>query len=513
MKKILLIILLIFLLAGCTENNTDLLNPIDVNTSVDKINLKHEKEICVNLPTDLLNPIDVNTLVDEINLKHEKEVCVNLPTGLNKYCVDNDKVKLFSDEEIKNILDSSRKIKESITKEEALEDAKLLNDLFVTSYGPYYYFGEEKFSLAYNSLEKWINAQPYSIKTQDLINRIFYEDYKFVFYNDRHSRLNNLYYKTNIYYTDLLLSKDNNSNNYFTYFNNRKYYLDENCLAGYNYYILPRINGEGNLFYSIIIQSDTVINRNISLSFFNSDNIFEKNYLITNYKHNNLKEEIYKLNLGKTLYYRIGTFNESEESQTKLKELSNLSEEDLNSSTIIFDLRRNTGGNCTIFEQWFYNYFNENVSVPRFYAIRKSQLTNNSKSKNCYGISSTYNNPSGKFIKNPKANIIVLVDDAVASSGEQFLRDLKSIENCAVIGTHTSGCSLGGNVKNYYLKNSNIKVALSSGIKFIYEGSNIDPIGIQPDIWSENIENTLLFLKNNGFINSENYIELKNNIK
>ena len=70
----------------------------------------------------------------------------------------------------------------------------------------------------------------------------------------------------------------------------------------------------------------------------------------------------------------------------------------------------------------------------------------------------------------------------MASSAENFVRYLKTLDNVVVVGTNTSGTYVSNKFNKTYLPNSKIQFDFGNGITIandIEEG-----IGLTPDIWS-----------------------------
>ncbi|GAA0688688.1 MULTISPECIES: S41 family peptidase [Clostridium] len=80
--------------------------------------------------------------------------------------------------------------------------------------------------------------------------------------------------------------------------------------------------------------------------------------------------------------------------------------------------------------------------------------------------------------------IFVIVDDKVASTGEEFISYLKTLENIVVVGTNTSGSLLSNIYIRSQLPNSHINISFGNIItanKDFEEGK-----GFQPDVWIGN---------------------------
>lgn len=79
--------------------------------------------------------------------------------------------------------------------------------------------------------------------------------------------------------------------------------------------------------------------------------------------------------------------------------------------------------------------------------------------------------------------LFVLMDYTVASSGEDMVAYLQTLDGTAFVGTNTAGCNLTGNVGFYYLPHSGLQVSFGQAITLRPGFENIDATGYQPDFW------------------------------
>ena len=90
-----------------------------------------------------------------------------------------------------------------------------------------------------------------------------------------------------------------------------------------------------------------------------------------------------------------------------------------------------------------------------------------------------------------KGNVFILTDKNTASAAEEtivFARQIFSMTNqVKVIGENSAGCITYGNVMNYWLPNSKLRIDLTSS-KYVYsisgEKINLEGKGFCPDYWS-----------------------------
>jgi C-terminal processing protease CtpA/Prc len=103
-------------------------------------------------------------------------------------------------------------------------------------------------------------------------------------------------------------------------------------------------------------------------------------------------------------------------------------------------------------------------------------------------VESTYkiNKEEYEWIKSNRL-IFLLIDNGNASSSEDFIIDLKTIENVVTIGTNTGGFMEVSDNGVLCLPNSSIGVYLGVGLNMQREAPYFyDGVGIEPDIWIAN---------------------------
>ncbi|AUP80276.1 S41 family peptidase [Flavivirga eckloniae] len=86
--------------------------------------------------------------------------------------------------------------------------------------------------------------------------------------------------------------------------------------------------------------------------------------------------------------------------------------------------------------------------------------------------------------------IYILINDQCFSAASVFTSAFKGLDNIKIVGVTTNGSS--GRSKIFYLKNSNIRVKLSTMLSFQRNGKTLDGNGTKPDIIIERDENQLL---------------------
>lgn len=86
--------------------------------------------------------------------------------------------------------------------------------------------------------------------------------------------------------------------------------------------------------------------------------------------------------------------------------------------------------------------------------------------------------------------IYILVNEATFSAASVFTSVFKGLPNVKIVGVNTNGSS--GRSNYFYLKNSNIRVKLSTMLSFQRNGKTLDGNGTKPDIVIERDENQVL---------------------
>ena len=105
-----------------------------------------------------------------------------------------------------------------------------------------------------------------------------------------------------------------------------------------------------------------------------------------------------------------------------------------------------------------------------------------------------------------KCPIYILVNEDCFSAASVFTSALKGLNNVKIVGVTTNGSS--GRSMEFYLKNSNIRVKLSTMLSFQRNGKTLDGNGTIPDIVIERDENQMLRKKDSQL---EKLIELIKN--
>lgn len=188
-----------------------------------------------------------------------------------------------------------------------------------------------------------------------------------------------------------------------------------------------------------------------------------------------------------------------------------------NTKALIIDIRNNPGGGREIL-QTFAHYIvqvkqspwvanvaylrtdkniigdEESMSSRYLYSYNSEQFSDNDRkaidqfSKNLMlqktMDNSKFSNPFYMVLRNGKESYIqpvyILVNEESFSAASVFTSAFKSLPNVKIVGETTDGSS--GNSRILYLKNSNVKISVSTMLSFQRNGKTLDGNGTIPDI-------------------------------
>lgn len=165
--------------------------------------------------------------------------------------------------------------------------------------------------------------------------------------------------------------------------------------------------------------------------------------------------------------------------------------------TIIIDLRGNRGGSDGYPTDWFNFYTGHYSEYPSSFghkwtdlSIKASEelnpdvrkLLSKSEFDNMLNGKWSLYSSLGKWTENDN-NVIVLIDKAVASSGETMIRILRTMDNVVFVGSNSLGCTLVLNQNYKSLPNSGTEMYFGLGLMLTDDGENRDVTGYMPDIW------------------------------
>lgn len=140
-----------------------------------------------------------------------------------------------------------------------------------------------------------------------------------------------------------------------------------------------------------------------------------------------------------------------------------------NTDAIIFDLRRNGGGNPEMIQLLVsYLYEQEPVHLNNFYFRPTDENTQ------------TWTLPYVPGKRNPNADVYVLTSNRTFSAGEEFTYDLKMLNRATIVGKNTGG---GANPGRFYEVSDKFSIFIPSGRAINpVSGDNWEGKGIAPDV-------------------------------
>lgn len=196
-----------------------------------------------------------------------------------------------------------------------------------------------------------------------------------------------------------------------------------------------------------------------------------------------------------------------------------------NKDKIIIDLRGNKGGNMVNIEEWYKGFTGEKLRLDMIQvdlytetsvtlAKNKFKTKENEKENiksDCIEAISQYESkdffPGWSPIKYERykevendVKVYILIDENTASAAEFLAYYLRRLDNVILVGTNTNGCILTGNCNLAYLTNSKIPVHVPYKIYLNTDFTNIDGLGLLPDLWvkpEQALDRIVKFIKKN----------------
>lgn len=156
--------------------------------------------------------------------------------------------------------------------------------------------------------------------------------------------------------------------------------------------------------------------------------------------------------------------------------------------------------------RYLYSYYSERITEIDRKAI--DEFENNYKSEISFD-SSKFSKPFYMILKSNetplKCPVFVLVDERSFSAASVFTSALKGLANVKIVGVTTNGSS--GRSLSFNLKNSNIRVKLSTMLSFQRNGKTLDGNGTQPDLVFERDDQHILGIRDSQLHDLVNWIK------
>ena len=121
---------------------------------------------------------------------------------------------------------------------------------------------------------------------------------------------------------------------------------------------------------------------------------------------------------------------------------------------------------------------------------------------NTPGVFRAFMGNDAKIIKTSDKPLIIIQNKNSTSAAESFAQDYYRHKNIVFLGENTGGCVSFGNIRKYYLNNSNLSFSFGSSIFFDNRFGFLEGVGYAPDIYypyssKKIISAARAFIKNN----------------
>lgn len=432
-------------------------------------------------------------LLEDVNEKRRADMASEVTfDGFEDYLQHHRGEVEITQAEIDSLMDLNHPGKATLTRAEALEDVDLYFRALHYSYGAYYYFGEENFQKAENT----IRAKLSSCKTitRDQLISLMYSNLLFV--RDGHFCIAGRYepaYESSVqylyYYSDRSFGKD--ANGYYLLGESEKWYYTS-C-GNANAEMQPYLEKSGRVCYSlrqfcpataahttdIITLTKGGETKTVSLTCLLSHSYLEDGSQVPDYHY-------LKSNGIALITIRRFDWNYEETMDEFVRTGSDLK----NAKLIIIDARSNSGGDEDFIKNWLKSYTGEEPEQKTIISNWGTAMFDRTQAYADLGEEfaafrtgdKDYELFQGKLLAN-STPILLLTDSMSGSAGESIVTYCRTLDNCLVIGSPTRGAQLVGNVRGWTLPNSGIGFQFGQALHFIYSMENVEGKGYAPDLW------------------------------
>ena len=396
-----------------------------------------------------------------------------------------------------------------VPKAKAIEDVTYLFKAFKYSYGGYGIFGGDK------SFEK---ARDHIIDTINLHrdDKVYCGDLKSIIINnlsfirDGHmfiggERLSDKISKVYFYNQELDFYKT--SNGFFTNIKDKAYRLQSvGGSTELDNYLHLSLNPDGDLVYylgMLELQSFRPFTVDIALE---RNNKITKKSLHFEKSEDRMSgiEGFKESKIGGIPLIRCTRMYNSYSGDDSMERFAESGKVLKNAPAFVIDIRNNSGGGDYPSTMWYKNYTGDEPSPGIAFAHLYSNAYIDLQIADCSNwpsdkaeeykkellrireehklpIWDVYSYRS-RNLKN-KNKVFVLIDKNVASSGETFVRYMRTLENVVFIGTNTSGAKLVANNFTSFLPNSAMPIYFGHSLVIDEGGPESEGIGYLPDLW------------------------------
>lgn len=432
-------------------------------------------------------------LLEDVNKKRRADMASEVTfDGFEDYLQHHRGEVEITQAEIDSLMDLNHPGKATLTRAEALEDVDLYFRALHYSYGAYYYFGEENFQKAENT----IRAKLSSCKTitRDQLISLMYSNLLFV--RDGHFCIAGRYepaYESSVqylyYYSDRSFGKD--ANGYYLLGESEKWYYTS-C-GNANAEMQPYLEKSGRVCYSlrqfcpataahttdIITLTKGGETKTVSLTWSLSQSYLEDGSQVPDYHY-------LKSNGIALITIRRFDWNYEETMDEFVRTGSDLK----NAKLIIIDARSNSGGDEDFIKNWLKSYTGEEPEQKTIISNWGTAMFDRTQAYADLGEEfaafrtgdKDYELFQGKLLAN-STPILLLTDSMSGSAGESIVTYCRTLDNCLAIGSPTRGAQLVGNVRGWMLPNSAIGFQFGQALHFIYSMENVEGKGYAPDLW------------------------------
>lgn len=451
------------------------------------------------------NPIDFFEFLENINTGRVEEMNT-VPEEITDVSLSHEYDNLLSHEECQMLIET-KETKGNLSKEEAIEDAEYLWKAFASSYGGYYYFGDETFKNAHQNVVKRISEIENGSITLGKFEHILKQEYSFI--RDSHVRFyEGTFYK--LYYVNGLFIRED-ANGFYCMIDGKKWHLVSVDKGSIEDYMQVTIAENGELVYGFyhrfLTGSDENMPEALTVKRGSRTKEFPLKWVLSEAlggDQANTPERFYATqnidghNIVKIRKFDYFGDNESAKILEEYMETGNtLSGEDY----VIIDSRSNGGGSGNCACVWMHRFLGDpskNMDKPFWQAFQGSNVLFSVFSRlNEYAVKQIFPEEKislgiteyprlceityGKQTKN-KHPLFVLTDYLSGSAGEGIITSYRTVENVLIIGTNTNGCMFGNVQIGICLPNSGYWVGFGQSVS-LEDFVNREGWGYDPDIW------------------------------
>lgn len=522
---ILLLSMSVVMLISCSSTQQTTSN------NEEPINQTEDQDVVVNTTQELTFDDVLTDLNDKRDLISKNEI------NIKQYIYTSVTNDLITSDEAKLLLDNKEPESSLLTEEQALEDVDALFRIFKHEYGGYVGFGgDETFG---NAKENIVNElSEYSEIYISALEQIIVEELAFI--NDGHLHING----TNVneqfirkYYFNEKIGFNKDNKGFYTIIEGKRRYIEAiNGDTDIESYMKLSIDEDGNLVnYIGMLKEDGPVIEKLKIKYNEGESISNDEIdlirasTLRNHDKQTFEEEISN-GIPVITLRRCDDIDD----EILMKNFVESGQKYKDDKVLVIDLRGNSGGSSMWSEMWFKNYTGFSVergggNLSRYGPIHKQfnllymdeintsyldkydmpelndiaeKYYDSIKDIMSEDVDLNYKLTERNYQIIDNDNIIfVLIDKGVASAAEDFVLNLKSIDNVVVVGSNTLGCSDVANIMNMYLPNSNINVYLGLAQDMKQDAPHFfDGVGLEPDIWLANsnmLERVLKLIEKN----------------